>query len=610
MRVNGGILALTTGVLLATSGMSLAQNIDTYSAWDGTNFISSFGVLNTATYGQTITPTADQTNLTDFTFYLNLGSGSGVQAQAYIYEWDSAASRITGTALYQSGIFAAPTTATYDPVTLTTGGVTLVPGTTYAVFFTTSNITGQSNSSYRWASVDDTVYSGGQFIYMNNGTNFANLLANTWSSISMDLAFVMNFLVLPTLPDLRSLNANQRQVAQSLLDVLEKGGTLPPAFENLDADDLTRLSGEVSTAAISAGFNSAFAFIDTISDPLVIGQANHTPAIPHGQEPIGYAAISVEPSSAIALAAMGEETLSAADLANEKLAMSGRHAADALSKYGSTRWTIWGSVYGGAQEIDGNSSIGSSDTTAKNWGVASGFDYRIEDARVGLALGGAGSSFSLDNDLGSGRASVFNAGVYGSKTFGNAYISAAAAYAFNNVDTTRSVFGDTLKSDYDAHTLAGRVESGYKLDTTVITLTPYAAVQGASYFLPDYSETSSTGSPYALDYDSQTQSALRTELGARVEHIIAMETGSIKLSGRLAWAWNADTARDVTASFQGLGAPSFTIDGARPDRHALLVDAGAEFGLSENLTAKVSFNGEFSGNVTSYGGAAKLSYKW
>jgi uncharacterized protein with beta-barrel porin domain len=347
-----------------------------------------------------------------------------------------------------------------------------------------------------------------------------------------------------------------------------------------------------------------------ISDPFVTGAGSPVAATQSAGEPMGYSALNEKPSSVAALAALGAETPSAADAANKQLSMSGSHAADALTSYASFPWTIWGTAYGGAQDIDGNASVGSADVTTRNWGIATGFDYRIEDGKIGFALGGAGSSFSLDNDLGSGNAAVFNAGIYGAKTFGNAYISAAAAYAFNDVDTSRNVFGDTLEADYDAHTLSGRFEGGYRFETSLAAITPYAAVQGSSYFLPDYSETSVNGGSFGLTYDSQTQSSLRTELGARLEHIIATETGSIKLTGRLAWAWNADNARDVTASFQNLAAPSFVINGAEPDRHALLVDAGAEFGLSEKVSAKLSFNGEFSGNVTAYGAAAKLSYKW
>jgi len=56
---------------LALSVPASAQIIDTTPQWNGTSFISSWGIPNTATYGQTITPTAGQTRLSSFTFQLN-----------------------------------------------------------------------------------------------------------------------------------------------------------------------------------------------------------------------------------------------------------------------------------------------------------------------------------------------------------------------------------------------------------------------------------------------------------------------------------------------------------------------------------------------------------
>jgi hypothetical protein len=61
---------------LALGTSANAQNIDTLSQWNGTTFISSWGVPNTATYGQTFTPTNNQTRLSGFTFELAQQSGT------------------------------------------------------------------------------------------------------------------------------------------------------------------------------------------------------------------------------------------------------------------------------------------------------------------------------------------------------------------------------------------------------------------------------------------------------------------------------------------------------------------------------------------------------
>jgi len=534
-------------------------------------------------------------------------------------------------------------TGTVGATTIATGG-TLAPGAGIGTLAVNGNLTFNVGSTYAVevspAQADRTnvlgvatltgatvaaTYAAGTYVTQNytilnatgglGGTTFAGLTGALLPGLESSLVYDANNVYLSTVVaqtvEFNGLNENQRAVATSLLTFFDASGALPAEFANLDSQGLTLVSGEVASAAASAGLYSSQLFLSQISDPFVTRAGTPLPASYGMSMPMGYAAAAGAEPSNVALAALGEETPSAAEAANGKLAMAGVHSADPVGGYtAASPWTIWGTAYGGAQDIDGDAGVGSADLSARNWGLATGFDYAIDGGKIGFALGGAGSSFSLAGGLGSGDATIFNAGVYGAKTFGNAYVSAAAAYAFNSVDTSRAVFGDTLDADYDAHTLSGRIEGGYRFDTSLAALIPYAAVQGSSYFMPAYDETSATGGPFALSYAKNTQSDLRTELGIRLEHLVATGSGDIKLSGRLAWAWNADRARDVTAAFQSLAAPSFTINGAEPDEHALLVDAGAEFALSANTSAKLSFAGEFSGNLAAYGGAAKLSYKW
>ena len=100
---------LSGAALLALSASANAENIDTTPQWNGSTFISSWGVPNTATYGQTITPTATQSRLSGFTFYLGQTGGSTVpQYQAFVYQWDAVNKKITGPALFSSGLITVP----------------------------------------------------------------------------------------------------------------------------------------------------------------------------------------------------------------------------------------------------------------------------------------------------------------------------------------------------------------------------------------------------------------------------------------------------------------------------------------------------------------------
>ena len=85
--------------------------------------------------------------------------------------------------------------------------------------------------------------------------------------------------------------------------------------------------------------------------------------------------------------------------------------------------------------------------------------------RWALRSAGAGTDWSLASGLGGGRSDVFQAGLYGSKRWGPAYVSGALAYSTYWMSTDRfvSVFGtDHLTSSFTAHNFGGRIESGYR----------------------------------------------------------------------------------------------------------------------------------------------------
>jgi len=386
-------------------------------------------------------------------------------------------------------------------------------------------------------------------------------------------------------PIFGTLNQNQQAVAGGISAYFDQTGTLPPAFGALTPADLTLVSGEVTTAAVSAGFHSADLFVNLLADPSLGGSV----------------------ADGGALAAYAEEQPPASPAAFGPLRGTGSHAADAdVGDVFSSRWRMWGAAYGGAEEIGGNAAVGSADLDARGWGVAAGGDYRLGDGRIGFGLGGAASSFSLAGGLGSGILGSFNAGLYASQDFGDAYLTGVFGYGFHAARTSRIVPGDLLGGSFNAHTLSGRVEAGYRFGAGATAFVPYAALQATSFHLPAYVETSSAGGPFALAHAAQSELAARTELGVRVAH----DFGAVRLTGRAAWAYNAANARAVTAAFQALPGASFTINGAAPARHALLLDAGLEASLADGLAAKLTFSGEFSRNVVSYGASAKLSYRW
>ncbi|CAN0116746.1 unnamed protein product, partial [Phaeothamnion confervicola] len=212
------------------------------------------------------------------------------------------------------------------------------------------------------------------------------------------------------------------------------------------------------------------------------------------------------------------------------------------------RWSIWGSAYGGYNETSGATSA--EDLTARVYGLATGFDYRATpDTLIGFALGGGGTNSQLSNGF-SERSDAFQFGVYGSKKFGESYLSGALSYAWHNVNTTRylSLPNATYTAAFNAHSFGGRVEAGHRFETPMLGITPYAALQVQNFFTPSYSETAAAGSPpaLALSYNSRSAVMTRTELGAVFDKMVALTDGrALAIRTRAAWAHDHSSNPDI-----------------------------------------------------------------
>ena len=399
------------------------------------------------------------------------------------------------------------------------------------------------------------------------------------------------------------LNVNQQNVANTLTNFFNTTGGIPAAFAALGPAGLTTASGELGTGIIQSAINADGQFLNLMLDPTVVGRSG-------GFAKAGSVAQFAGTDDASAFA-----TMRPADAREREAYAMARKAPSLLSAQPSSRWSVWAAGYGGSAEVGGNAQVGSQDLTARVWGGAAGADYRLSvDTLVGFALGGGGLNYSLANAMGSGSADLFQAGVYGRHNFGPAYVSAALAYGWHDVTTNRAVALaglDQLQGRFKADTFSARFEGGYRFATPLIGITPYAAAQVTNFNLPNYSEVSLNGGGlFALNYASQSLTDTRSELGLRTDKSYAMQNGVLTLRGRAAWAHDYNPNRAVTALFQTLPGTSFVVNGARVDADSALLSGSAEMKWLSGFSIAGTFDGEFSGNVTSYSGKGVFKYSW
>jgi autotransporter-associated beta strand protein len=395
--------------------------------------------------------------------------------------------------------------------------------------------------------------------------------------------------------------SNQQNVADTLNNFFNNGGTLPPGFvrvfgltgSNL-ANALSQLSGEAATGGQQVGFQMTNQFLGLMLDPFVDGRSGVAGA---GGPALGFAPEREPPPDDIALA------YSAVLKAPPMKAPSSEQ-----------RWTAWGGAYGGSNRTSGDPAVvGSHDLSASGAGFAGGLDHHLSrDSVVGFSLAGGGTNWSLAQGLGGGKSDAFQAGAYGATRSGPAYIAAAFAYTNHWMSTDRIAFaGDHLTASFNAQSLGARVESGYRFAAVFGGLTPYAAVQVQSFRTPSYRETDLNRGGFALAYNARTVSDTRSELGGRFDNQMRLNSNAVLgLRARLAWAHDRVSDPTLAAAFQMLPGASFIVNGAAPAKDSALVSAGTELRLANGVSLIGKFDGEFARRSSTYAGTGTARYAW
>ena len=440
-----------------------------------------------------------------------------------------------------------------------------------------------------------------------NGTTFDSLA--TPSGIGGSLSYTANNVLLTLtsqLGQMPGLNANQHAVATALDTALNAGGNsgaLGGIFLGNVAQNLTQASGETATGSQQTTFDAMSLFVGLMTDPFTAGRGGNAPGA------TGFADEDV----ANAYAATGRKYSGA-----ERDAYGMFTKAVPRAPLFEARWNVWAAGFGGSQTTDGNAALGSNTATSRIGGVAVGADYWLSPQTVaGFALAGGGTNFAIANGLGSGRSDLFQAGAFVRHTIGSAYLTAAAAYGWQDVTTDRTVAIagiDQLRAQFNANAFSGRVEGGNRYVLPWIGgigLTPYAAAQAIAFDLPAYAESVLSGAnTFALAYAAKTVTATRSELGLRSDKSYAVGDAILTLRGRAAWAHDFNAERSIAATFQTLPGASFVVNGAAPAHDAALTTASAEMKFISGLSLAATFEGEFSDVTRSYAGKGVVRYAW
>jgi uncharacterized protein with beta-barrel porin domain len=501
---------------------------------------------------------------------------------------------VSGNLAFQSGAFYLvqlnPATASFASVT----GTATLGGATVNAMFANGTYVAKQYTILTAGSVSGMF---GSVVNTNLPSGFKTALAYDNNNAYLNLA--LNFTP-PTSPNFTSgLNGNQQAVGNALTNFFNTTGGIPLVFGTLTPAGLSQVSGESATGSQQTTFDAMTQFMGVMTDPFIAGRGDD--ATPSG--------------GASGYAEEGAQAYTATRNPNDALAAIYTKAHPVVPFEG--RWSTWAAGFGGSQTTDGNAATGSNSTTSSIAGTAVGADYRFSPFTIaGFSLAGGGTSFSVAGS-GSGHSDLFQAGAFIRHTVGQAYITGALAYGWQDITTNRtvSVAGiDQLRAEFNANTFSGRVEGGYRFVSPWIGgigITPYAAAQFTTFDLPAYAEQAVIGTNnFALAYGAKDVTDTRSELGFRTDKSFAMTDGVLTLRGRVAWAHDYDPNRSIGATFQTLPGASFVVNGAAQAADSALVTASVEKKWLNGWSAAATFEGEFSNVTSSYAGKGVVRYNW
>ena len=249
---------------------------------------------------------------------------------------------------------------------------------------------------------------------------------------------------------------------------------------------------------------------------------------------------------------------------------------------------VWMQAFGAKGNQDRRANTDGYSTDA--YGFAIGADQLIDDeTRVGF-VGSYGQSrvLSQGDNLGD-RTSIdsYQGAIYGSTLLRKLYLNATLGLGYHDYTSNRLVLDNGIKGSHDAWQYSGKLDAGYPIKFSAVTLVPVASLAYSHLAESGYTE-SGVG---ALSIGSRDTDSFKTGLGAKALVPLFDNAVSAGLELRALWQHEfADASIDTTARFVEGGA-SFTTKGVDLERDSANLGASLRlFGVMDGVKQSLNVN--------------------
>lgn len=262
----------------------------------------------------------------------------------------------------------------------------------------------------------------------------------------------------------------------------------------------------------------------------------------------------------------------------------------------------WLQGYGGTGERDGDGNAAGADVDS--WGTMLGFDLPVsEDLTFGLAAGYQRDRIRIGARNSSADVDTWSIAGYAAWQHGAIRTRGGAAFSWHDIDTSRFIsvpgIAGNAEASYDGWTGQVFGEVGYQLGINGFDIEPFVGLAYVHTETDGFGEAGA-GAANLLSGGDEISSLIST-VGVQASTTLEFANGTtVRPHGSVAWAHAfSDVVPRAGLSFTG-GPSEFQVIGAGDSRNAALVDAGLEFGITEQASAVIGYSGFLSDDVDSH----------
>ena len=213
---------------------------------------------------------------------------------------------------------------------------------------------------------------------------------------------------------------------------------------------------------------------------------------------------------------------------------------------------------------------------------------RSADLRRAGPVGRFNTDLNVNDRHSRGRIRTAQGLAYVGGRVGRWGLRAGVGYAETSTHTEREIafpgISASPEARYDGSVLQGFVDAGYRIALQSGYLEPFASLTNIRAETDAFTETSGSA---ALSGEANTDELTISTLGLRFG---TRQVGAFSLRGSAGWQdMSGDLNPDARHAFDG--GSTFTVLGAAQSDRAAVVDLGAQWRLSPNMTMGVAYDG-------------------